>query len=64
MTRAVVNPTLLSEEKSYDVTIQMKPLWQTFYLVLLFFRDFKKWNLNFMWISTLATIRNAGVNSL
>ena len=47
MIRAVVNPTFLSVEKSYDVTIQMKPLWQTFYLVLLFFRDF---TINEIWI--------------
>ena len=50
--------------KSYDVTIQMKPLWLNFCMVVFIFKDFTKGNLEFFWkIFTLTTVKNKRVNT-
>ena len=50
------------KNKFCGVTIQMKPLWQTFHMVLFVLQYFIKQNLEFFGIFYLATFESARVN--
>ena len=50
--------------KSYDVTIQMKPLWQYFCMVPFVFQYFAKWNLRFFLNFDIGTLGSQRVKTL